>query len=176
MRSVRGRRKSSDWAYSEPFGLHNGSPPALTIDDVTSGGETSIAWSAFDANGEDFNGNGRLDPLDGEDMNGNGVLDNALASVAFDFLVLAEGEDVEGLSSHELAALDWTPCTRDFGAGDPDVDRRSSPTGIPHVFAWDHVADEIAAGSGVILRGRPFDETELHGQWIYRTEPTTIGE
>ncbi len=174
IRAVRGRRRASKWMQTAPFDWTTIDAPSLTIDGVTPGTPTFVAWSAFDPDGEDWNGNGVLDLLDLEDRNGNGVLDATPVAVAFDYHVLESGERPESLSEEELAALDWRPCTRATDFGDPDDGVASSPRGLVHTFAWAAVGDALSAGTQVILRGRPFDATETHGPWVYRREPVTL--
>lgn len=177
IRSRRGPRSSRGWVYTRPFELVSSNAPELTIDEVTPGVSTAIAWSAIDRDSEDADGDGVYEFPELGDLNGNGLFDTAGVAVAFDFVVLAPGEDVGALTREQLALLDWTPCTRDESTGDPDVDLvATQPPGTGHVFAWDHAADGVLSGDRVIVRGRTFDDTRLHSAWEYRTAPATISD
>ena len=174
VRTKRGKRRSGGWVYTRPFGLSNATAPYLTFGEVTAGPTTLIDWTAFDADGEDTNGDDVLDPLNLEDRNGNGVLDYAVVAVAFDHAVLADGVDPSALAVDELAALDWYACTRDPRFGDPDIGLDASSFGKAYTFAWDSAGDGLDPSNSVILRARPFDETRTRGAWVYRTEVITL--
>ncbi len=173
LRTVRGRRASA-WSLTAPFALINSSRPALTLDGARPGAPTLIDWTAFDADSEDANGNGVLDVQELEDRNGDGLLDTAPVAVAFDFHLLGSDDDPATLTAAQLADLDWLPCSRAAGLGDPDDGVPSSPAGLAYTFAWDSVGDGVVAGARVILRGRPFDAQRIHGPWVYLTEPLTV--
>ncbi len=174
VRTRRGARRASDWAVTGRFDLSAASTPDLTLDDVTSGAPTLIAWTAIHPDSEDFNDNDVLDPLIGEDMNGNGVLDEVPIAAAFDYYVLGVDEDPQELDAIELATLDWQPCTRSSDVGDADVDVTSSANGIANIFAWDVATDAPGDGAQVIFRARAFDGVQTGGRWVYRTDPVTI--
>ena len=149
------------------------------------GAPTLVHWTAFDADAEDLNGNGRFDVTDGEDFDGDGVLDREPVGVAFDCHWLAEGEDPSAMSDAQLAALDWVPCTRVPGVGDTDSLETSPGAPIPAtgplagvatappgvgrswVFAWDAALDAAGNTRGMILRATPFDTQHNHGSAAY---------
>jgi hypothetical protein len=169
----KGRRKvASDWVYTRDFALNNNSVPALTLDDVAEGPITTFAWTAFDADSEDANGDGLFDLLR-EDRDGDGIMDASTMSVAFDYYRLAEDEDVSRLSDAELDALLWLPCTRVEDAGDSDVDAPSSPVGTQNVFAWDWQADPSITGDRVVIRARGYDGQE-HTTMMHWLAPITL--
>lgn len=181
------RRKPAygEWAYSDAFVIDNTSAPSMTIDSIEPGSPMLVHWTAYDADSEDFNGNGALDVADGEDVNGNGKLDCGRVGVAFDFHIVGDGEDPASMTDKQLAALTWIQCTRVAGVGDTDsLDARPGGV-IPEagdnagvcaarpgvgrhwVFAWDPVAEIGTTFRGFILRATPFDQTRAHGATVY---------
>lgn len=182
------------WLTTERFMLDNTAKPSMEIVSVTAGAPVLVAWRAFSADTEDFDGDGILEVFDGEDLNGNGRLDGDRMGVAFDWHRLAPGENPAAMSDTQLAALAWSPCTRLFGAGDPDsLDARPGvpvPTtgdlaGVPSAapgrtpspltFAWDAVRDAGSAPGSFILRGTPFCQHRNVGSTVYSRTVTNLG-
>jgi hypothetical protein len=117
LRAVSVSGATSAWTTSGSFSINNDARPSMAIDavtvDPTSNRRVLVNWTAFDADSEDLNGNGRLDVEQGEDVDGDGVLDAAPVGVAFDWHRLAAGENPSAMTTAQLAALTWQPCTRD---------------------------------------------------------------
>lgn len=173
IRTVHGRKRASDWVTTGPFDVDNDTAPSLTFDAVTIGDPVLLQWTAIDADSEDLNGNGTFDLLEGEDVDGDGVFDGEPLVVAFDFHVLAAGEDPTRLTETARAALDWQPCTRAAGLGDPDDGVPSSPVGRQYTFAWDAAADAVGVGEAVLLRARAVDGLLGLGRWVYLADAVT---
>ena len=190
MRTALRRKKHGPWVYSEwkysgEFMLDNSNAPSATIDAAASGAEVTVAWTAYDTDSEDLNGNGQLDVAEGEDVNGNGVLDCEKVGVAFDWHRLAPGEDAATMTPVQLSGLQWRPCTRLAGVGDTDsLDARtgvpipasgdlsgvcSAPLGVGRhwTFAWDAARDVGVTTDGFILRATPFDQERNRGATVY---------
>jgi hypothetical protein len=181
------RRKTiyGEWAYSGTFAIDNNRAPSMTIDSIDAGSPLMVHWTAYDADSEDFNGNGQLDVADGEDVNGNGVLDCGRVGVAFDFHIVGDDEDPAAMTDFQLSELSWIPCERVDGVGDTDsLDARpgvlvpttgdlagvcTAPPGVGRswVFAWDPVAQIGTTFRGFIVRGTPFDEKRSVGATAY---------
>lgn len=184
VRAVRrgGKRERTEWAYTEPFSVDSSRAPSATVDEVLSmdagAGLAEIAWTAYDDDSEDLNGNGELDLLDLEDADGDGQLDVAPVAVAFDYHRLADGAPVPR-SVLELETLDWYPCTRADGLGDPDTGLPTAPEGVGRAatFVWDLGTDlgspEFAAGR-YLVRAVPYDATGKNGDPAYHLEPLVI--
>jgi hypothetical protein len=184
--------KPGRWVYTEPFSLDNSGKPSMAIDAAASSSSAApstvlVNWTAFHPDSEDLNGNGVLDVALGEDTNWNGMLDPVHVGVAFDWHRLAPGEDPTTMTPAQLAALSWSPCTREIGVGDTDsLDARPGvpvptsgdlagvacapfPVGRHWVFAWDSAADVGATTDGFILRAAPFDQQRSVGATVYST-------
>ncbi len=176
------RAAASEWVYTRPFSVDNSTPPAAAIEAVgpvdAVGGTVAIDWRAFHDDSEDKNGNGVLDVLDLEDVNGNDALDIVPVAIAFDFHRVDPGEVIP-TGSAQLALLDWHPCTRRLGQGDPDDGVASAPTGVGReaTFVWDFVPDlgtlDFAAGT-YIVRATPYDDRGNLGTTVYSTAPVVI--
>jgi hypothetical protein len=132
-RIVKGRKVAGQWAYSEAFGLNNNNPPTVTIDSVEANTTSSVTssdehvrihWSVYDPDSEDFDGDQVLDLADGEDLDGDGELDCELVGVAFDYHRVTASEDPATMTTEQLNALQWLPCTRVVGE---EIRTRSSP-------------------------------------------------
>jgi hypothetical protein len=175
-----------EWINTDAFVLDNRNTPSMTIDTATSGAPVTVGWTAFDPDSEDLNGNGQLDIAAGEDVNNNGVLDCEPMGVAFDWHILAPGEDPAAMTDAQLAALRWFECTRFAGVGDTDsLDARpgvpipttgdlagvcSAPPGVGRhwTFAWDVATDVgIWPGNTFIVRGTPFCAHRKRGATVY---------
>jgi len=183
--------KAGRWVYTGTFSLDNSGKPSMAIDAAASSptapSTVLVNWTAFHPDSEDRNGNGVLDIALGEDTNWNGMLDPLHVGAAFDWHRLVAGEDPTTMTSAQLAALSWSPCTREISVGDTDsLDARRGlpvptsgglagvacapfPVGRHWVFAWDSAADVGAATDGFILRAAPFDERRSVGATVYST-------
>jgi hypothetical protein len=171
------------WVSAEPFSVDNDSPPRMRIDGASvravgadAASRVDLAWTAFDADSEDLDGDGLFDP--GEDRNGNGVFDRVQVGVAFDFHYVTPGEDVAGLLPQELERLRWQPCTRAAGEGDSDSFRQTSDEpdrrvfatsrGTEALFVWDVRADlGPDADAVVLLRARTVDAQKSLSEFTY---------
>jgi hypothetical protein len=176
--SVSGRR--GPWSSTAGFAFSGNHAPSISFDSFASGSTVLATWSAYDADTEDFNGNGVLDVADGEDVNGNGILDTTRVGIAFDWHRLAPGEDPATMTDDQLASLQWLQCTRVAGVGDSDAlvltpgqppvgDLVAGYPGVGHsyVFAWAAAQDTGGVGDRFLLRGSPIDEQGQRGSTVY---------
>lgn len=171
-----GRRKvKSAWSYTAAFSVNNNEAPSARFDMVVGGDQVIVDWVGFDADSEDTNGDGLFDLLGGEDRDQDGVFDQSFMSVAFDYSILAEGEDPTGATDAQLAQRVWLPCTPDEGVGDPVSGLTTTPDGTSHVFAWDWKKDPTVPGAQVLLRFRGFDGFE-HTGMVYDRTPVTLDQ
>jgi hypothetical protein len=181
-----GRRAFTGWVVTRSFDVDDDSHPSMTIDavanDAASPRTVLVNWTAFDADSEDFNGDGRLDVDQAEDLDSDGVLDDERVGVAFDFHRLGVDEDPASMTDAQLAVVTWSPCTRMAGVGDTDsLDARPgapipttgdlagvasapSPVGRQWLFAWDSAKDVGATSGSFILRATPFDQKRRRGE------------
>ncbi len=183
MRARRIGRRSprSDWAYAHPFSIDNMSVPSAEIEAIGAvelpDGVVAIDWRAFHDDSEDKDGDGVLDLRDLEDWNGNGLLDALPVAVAFDHHRIQPGETIPELE-HELAELDWWPCTRASDRGDPDDGVPSAPTGVGRAatFVWDLAFDRglaVDAEGEYLVRATPYDGANV-GAPVYRLTSVAI--
>lgn len=175
-RTLKGGKRAgvrSDWVYTSAFTVNNNQLPELELDGVTVGDFVQIAWTGFDADSEDANGNGQLDILEGEDRNLDGTFDTSTMSVAFDYHFEEIGEDLSNLTPAELANLRWLPCTIDRDAGDDNRDQTTSPVGTSYTAAWNWRADPLVTDRPILIRARAFDGFE-HTSYVYWTTPIVI--
>ena len=194
VRAVKGsgaKRVVGAWVESKAFSLNNNTAPSMSIDAVlpnatsvptASDEAVEVRWTATDADSEDLNGDGNLDPLDGEDRNGDGVLQAEYVGVAFDYYRVKAGEDPSGMADEELAALTWEECTRAAGVGNTDSLLEepaankiyASPNGKQWSFAWDSIADVGTVYDQFILRARVTDRKFEQGAYVYLRTPFVL--
>lgn len=194
VRSVGRRVVAGDWAVTQAFTVDNDTAPRMTIDEVAPraadgapGYRVDVVWTAFDRDSEDLDGDGRFGP--DEDLDGDGRFLQEQVGVAFDFHLLEPGEDPSAMTTDELEALHWFPCTRDASDGDTDsfrapppadgeADARvfASPGGRTWRFVWDVHRDLGRVTVPMILRARCIDADRRESDVVHVTEPFVVGE
>lgn len=163
-------------SVSRAFEYDGDAPLALTFDAVQPGPSLRLVGSAADADSEDLNGNGRLDPLDGEDRNGDGILRVVGVEVLAWWVRVPQGFDPAALEPDELLRLDWRPCTLDLDLG-PVVPAYNYASTFGHYvsFLWNTEAD-VPGDPGPFLLGmrvhRPY--VVPSGFEVF-SQPVTIG-
>ncbi len=173
VRSGGQRAARSRWVESELFAVDGSIAPEVRIEDLADHaalGVMSVTWAAFDADGEDADGNGLLDVAAGEDRDGDGRLDTAPVSVAFDWTVVAP--DAEAPTDDDSAgATLWWPCRERLGYGDGAVLRPSGgvDAGRRWIYVWDYARDLAGYRDDVVvvLRARPLDRAGKRGPNAY---------
>jgi hypothetical protein len=144
---LRARVKKKVVGTSEEFSIDGDDAPEASIESVGSGELREIAYTAFDRESEDLDGDGEWDQAEGEDLNGDGLPQFSSVTPQFWYAPLEDGQDPGTMDEQALFALHWYPCTPQ----DPVTQVAANQTGISHTFSWDAGADGFAISNDTVV-------------------------
>ena len=166
------RRGTAD---ARAFEYDGNSAPVLTLESVEPGLATVLRGRAADADSEDLNGDGNLDPIDGEDRNGDGVLQAAPLDVRAWWVRVPADFDPSPLSPAELLGLGWRPCTWAWEANPPSVPGSyATPSGGPVIYRWGAEQDAPGEAGPFLVGMRVYDPQRSSSEFRVFPAPVVI--